>query len=71
MQNYNMKISNKESVGKYFIITDMKFSDFMKNEQNEINLYDTYDKAAMVAGIYELDDVLICKVEANRFEPED
>ena len=41
-------MTNKESVGKFVIVKDLKFSDFMKNEKGEINVYDSYDQAMLV-----------------------
>ena len=59
---------NEQSVGKYFIIRDISFSNFMKNEEGNIDLYDTFEEAALVCGMYEFPNVLICKVEYNHIE---
>ena len=36
-------MTNKESVGKFVIVKCLQFSDFMKNEKGEINVYDSVD----------------------------
>jgi len=33
------------SVGKYIIIKDLNFNDFMKDEEGKIKLFDTYEDA--------------------------
>lgn len=66
-----MKITNKDAVGKYFIISNLGFGDFMKDVNDEIKLYDTLDDAHGSAGINELHDTLICKVEWNHLESEE
>ena len=57
--------TNKEIVGKFVIVKDLQFSDFMKNEKGEINVYDTYDQATLVCGMYEFDDVLVMEIKYN------
>lgn len=64
-----MKNTNKNSVGKYMIIKDLNFSDFMKDELGNIKLYNDIDDAYDVCGINEFEDVLICKIEYNHVEP--
>jgi hypothetical protein len=59
---------NKESVGKYFIIQDLEFSDYMKDKEGKIKLYDTLSEAAEVCGMYEFPNALVCKVEFNHIE---
>ena len=56
--------TNKESV----IVKDFQFSDFMKNEKEDINVYDTYDQAMLVCGIYEFEDVLVMEIKYNYVE---
>lgn len=63
-----MGILNKDAVGKFIIIKDLKFTDFMKNDKGEINLYDSYDDAMLTCGMYEFPDVLIVEVKANYVE---
>jgi len=57
-----------ENVGKFFIIKDTKFSDFMKDDAGNLNLYDSFEQAAEVCGMYEFPNVLICKIEFNHIE---
>lgn len=54
-------MTNKESV----IVKDFQFSDFMKNEKGEISVYDTYDQAMLVCGMYEFEDVLVMEIKYN------
>lgn len=56
---------NKKLIGKYFIILDLKFSDFMKDEKGNIILFDTYDEANSTCFIYEFPKFLICRIEEN------
>ena len=58
-------MTNKESVGKFIIVKDLKFSDFMKNEKGEINVYDSHDQAMLVCGMYEFEDVLVMEIKYN------
>ena len=58
-------MTNKESVGKFIIVKDLKFSDFMKNEKGEISVYDSYDQAMLVCGMYEFEDVLVMEIKYN------
>ena len=61
-------MTNKEVVGKFVIVKDLQFSDFTKNEKEEINVYDTYDQAMLVCGIYEFEDVLVMEIKYNYVE---
>ena len=61
-------MTNKESVGKFIIVKDFQFSDFMKNEKGEINVYDTYNQAMLVCGMYEFEDVLVMEIKYNYVE---
>jgi len=61
---------NKEVVNKYFIIKDLSFSDFMKDEEGNIKLYDTYQEAGVVCGMYEFEDTIICQALFNHIEDE-
>jgi len=65
-----MFMENKDVVGKYIIITDILFTDFMKDKNGKINLYDTLDDACVTCGMYEFPDVLVCKIEFNHVEKE-
>lgn len=61
-------MTNKEVAGKFVIVKDLQFSDFMKNEKGEINVYDTYNQAMFVCGMYELEDVLVMEIKYNYVE---
>ena len=58
-------MTNKESVGKFVIVKCLQFSDFMKNEKGEISVYDSYDQAMLVCGMYEFEDVLVMEIKYN------
>ena len=40
----------------------------MKDEQGEIIVFDTIDEALITCGMYEFENVLVCKVEFNHIE---
>ena len=61
-------MKNSEATGKYIIVKDLNFSDYMKDEDNKISIYNSFEDAADVCGIYELEDVLILKVMYNHVE---
>lgn len=63
-------IENSKVVGKYIIVKDLNFSDFMKDEQGKIKTYDTLDDTHTDCGMYEFEDVLVMKVEFNHVEAE-
>jgi hypothetical protein len=63
-------MENKDVVGKYIIIKDLDFSDFMKDEKGKIKTYNSFDEACETCGMYEFPDVLVCKIEFNHIEPE-
>ena len=63
-------MENKDAVGKYIIIKDLKFSDFMKDKDGNIIVYDTEEDAGDTCGIYEFENVLICKIIFNHTENE-
>jgi hypothetical protein len=52
-----------------YVIIDLRNMDFMKNDKNEINYYDTEEEASIVCGMYELENVWICKLIFNHIEP--
>lgn len=62
-----MDVENSKAVGKFIIVKDLKFSDFMKDEKG-IVLYDSLEKAADTCGMYEFEDVLVCQVVFNHKE---
>jgi hypothetical protein len=55
-------------IDKHIIIKDLNFSDFMKDKDGKIILYDTLEEAADVCGIYEFPNALVCKIEYNHIE---
>jgi len=61
-------MSNKDSVGKFIIIKDLKFSDFMKDDEGNIKTYENIDSACNTCGIYEFEDVLVCQIVYNHVE---
>lgn len=62
-------MKNKDIVGKYVIVKDITFSDFMKDEDGQINLYDTEEEALTICGMYEFEDVIVMKIVFNHIEP--
>lgn len=62
-------MTNKKAVGKFIIIKDLEFSDFMKDKDGKIMTFNSLEKAGNVCGIYEFPDVLICKIVYNHIEP--
>jgi hypothetical protein len=46
-------IDNKDLVGKFFIISDLQFTDYFKDEKGEIKLFNTQEEAYQHAWIYE------------------
>lgn len=55
--------------GKY-VIVDLRNMDYMKNEQGNINLYDTEEDAVLTCGMYEFEDAWVVKLIYNHKEPE-
>lgn len=62
---------NSKAVGKYLIVTDLLFSDFFKDENGKICVFDTFKDAGLTCGMYEPENALILKVECNYVEPPD
>jgi hypothetical protein len=58
-------IDNKDLVGKFFIISDLQFTDYFKDEKGDIMVFNTEEEAYQKAWIHELDDALICEVKEN------
>ena len=58
-------MTNKESVGNFVIVKDLQFSDFMKNEKGDINVYNTYDEAMLICGMHEFEYVLVMEIKYN------
>jgi len=63
-------MKNSDVVGKYIIIKDLLFSDFMKDSKGKIKTFDSLDEACETCGMYEFPDVLVCKIEFNHVENE-
>jgi len=63
-------MENKEAVGKFIIIKDLEFSDFMKGDDGKIKVYDSLTEASETCGMYEFPNVLVCKIVLNHIEPE-
>lgn len=62
------KMENLEADGKFFIIKDLKFSDYFKDDENKLVLFDTFDRAWTTCGMYEFPHVLVCMVLRNSIE---
>lgn len=68
--NTGNTMENEKAVGKFIIIKDLEFTDFMKGEDGKIMTFDTLDDACVTCGMYEFPNVLVCKIEFNHIEPE-
>jgi len=53
--------------GKYVIINIVD-KDFMKDEDGNVNYYDSVEDAALVCGMYEFENVWISKLIFNHIE---
>lgn len=58
-------MKNSQAVGKFIIVKDLNFSDFMKDENGKIKTYKSHEEASEVCGMYEFEDVLILEVKTN------
>lgn len=63
-------MKNSEIVGKYVIVNDLTFTDFMKDKNGNIITYDSLDDACLTCGMYEFPDAIVLKVEFNHIERE-
>lgn len=63
-------MSNKDLVGKYVILKDIFASDYYKDENDQIKLFDTYELALQTAWIAELTDVIIVHV-VDRYDDDE
>jgi hypothetical protein len=63
-------MKNSEVVGKFVIVDNLNFTDFMKDENGNINVYDTLEEACSTCGMYEFEDAIVLKIEYNHIEPE-
>ena len=61
-------MKNENAVGKYIIIKDLNFSDYMKDLEGKIQIFDTLNEACETCGMYEFENVLVCKIEYNHIE---
>ena len=53
--------------GQYVII-DLRNMDFMKDENDKINYYDTEQEACEVCGMYEFENAWVMKLIYNHIE---
>ena len=53
--------------GQYVII-DLRNMDFMKNENDEINYYNTMDEACSTCGMYECENAWVMQLMYNHIE---
>jgi hypothetical protein len=51
-----------------YVIVDLRTMEFMRNEEGEIEFYDTERLALLVCGMYELENVWIMKLIYNHIE---
>ena len=61
-------MNNKDVTGKYVIVKDLKFSDYMKDDDGKICIFETLVNACDTCGMYEFPDVLVMKIEFNHVE---
>ncbi len=59
---------NLSSMKGQYVIIDLRNMDFMKNEENKINYYDTEEEACEVCGIYEFENAWVMKLIYNHIE---
>jgi hypothetical protein len=64
-------MDNNNATGKFIIIKDLNFSDYFKDEDNKIKIFDSEDEAFNTCGMYEFEDVLVLKVIGRHQEPEE
>lgn len=63
-------MSNKDLVGKYVILKDIFASDYYKDENGQIKLFDTYELALQIAWMAELSDVIIVHI-VDRYDDDE
>ena len=51
-----------------YVIIDLRNMDFMKDENGNINYYDTAEDAACTCGMYEFENAWVCKLIYNHIE---
>lgn len=60
--------NNGDVAGKFVIVGDLSFEDYMKDKDGNIRVYDSLDEAATTCGMYEFPNVLVMKVVYNHIE---
>lgn len=63
-------MNNKDLIGKYVILKDIFASDYYKDENGQIKLFDTYELALQIAWMAELLDVIIVHV-VDRYDDDE
>lgn len=63
-------MNNKDLIGKYVILKDIFASDYYKDENGQIKLFDTYELALQIAWMAELSDVIIVHV-VDRYDDDE
>jgi len=53
-----------------FVIIDLRTMNFMKNEEGEINYYDTMEDACTTCGMYEFENAWVMQLMYNHIEDE-
>lgn len=53
-----------------YVIIDLTNMDYMKNEEGKIVFYNTEEEAATTCGMYEFENVWVCKLIYNHKENE-
>jgi hypothetical protein len=61
-------MNNKDLVGKFLIIKDIKFSDYMKDKDGKIKVYNSFEEAMEICGMYEFEDALVVEIKHNYME---
>ena len=51
-----------------YIIINLKTMDYMKDKDGNINFYNTEGEACQVCGMYEFENVWVCKLVYNHIE---
>ena len=57
-------------MGGQYVIIDLRNMDFIKNEEGEINYYDTMDDACSNCGIHEFENAWVMQLIYNHIEGE-
>ena len=60
----------KELIGKFFIISDLENTDFMKDEEGKIAVYDSETDAMDMCGFCEFEKALVCEITNYHIESE-